>query len=336
MTQFEQEPVTAGLQRSTHQFLFQLAKFAVLVFVCVVTASFATIFGLSIYKSYFQVPEEVEVPVITGKELAEANEILERVGLHLAIQESRHTTKHPNKVIISQDPAAGRKVRKERQILAVVSLGPELVDVPELKGKTLREARILLSNSRLRVGKVVFKEEKVGEPEQILNQRPAAGEKVAKGRAVDLQIQKGSSSAVTRMPDWAGTPVYRAEDLLAAAHLQLGSVVWVFSDFVPKGEVVGQNPPKDRQVSYHTLVDLQVSAGRSRERLFKQRRLSIHVPRGSRSQRVSVVLNSEVGADRVFEGATVSGDRLELMVAGWSDSEVEVYFNDRLQRREKL
>ncbi len=336
MTQFEQEPKSAGLQRTTHQLMFQLAKFAVLVFVCVMTATFATVFGLSIYKSYFQVPEVVEVPVITGKELAEANDILEKVGLHLAIQESRHTTRHPDRVVISQDPAAGRKVRKDRQILAVVSLGPELVDVPELKGKTLREARILLSNNRLRVGKVTFKEEKVGEPEQILSQRPAGGEKVAKGRAVDLQIQKGSSSATTNMPNWEGTHVYRAEDLLAAAHLQLGSIVWVFSDFVPKGEVVAQIPPKGQQVSYHSEVELQVSAGRSRDKIFKQRRLSISVPRGSRSQRVSVVLNSEVGADRVFEGATVSGDRLELMVAGWSGSEVEVYFNDRLQKREKL
>lgn len=336
MSQFEQEPKSAGLQRTTHQLVFQLAKMAVLVFVCVMTATFATVFGLSIYNSYFQVPEVVEVPVITGKELAEANAILEKVGLHLAIEESRHTTRHPDRVVISQDPAAGRKVRKDRQILAVVSLGPELVDVPELKGKTLREARILLSNNRLRVGKVTFKEEKVGEPEQILSQRPAGGEKVAKGRAVDLQIQKGSSSATTNMPDWEGTHVYRAEDLLAAAHLQLGSIVWVFSDFVPKGEVVAQIPPKGQQVSYHSQVELQVSAGRTRDKIFKQRRLSINVPRGSRHQRVSVVLNSEVGADRIFEGATVSGDRLELMVAGWTGSEVEVYFNDRLQKREKL
>jgi serine/threonine-protein kinase len=336
MPQFEHEPSTAGLQRQTHSLIFQLAKSAVLVFVCVMTATFATIFGASIYNSYFKIPPEVEVPVITGKELAEANEILEKVHLRLAIQESRHTNSHPDRVIISQDPAAGRKVRQDRQILAVVSLGPELVDVPELKGKTLREARILLSNHRLRVGKVTFKAEKVGEPEQILEQRPGGGEKVAKGRAIDLQVQKGSSSATTSMPNWQGKHVYRVEDLLANAHLELGSVVWVFNDFVPRGEVVAQQPATGRLVAYHSAVELQVSAGPTQDKLFKQRRLSIAVPRGTRAQRVSVVLNSEVGADRIFEGATVSGDRLELMVAGWTGSEVEVYFNDRLQRREKL
>ena len=336
MSQFEREPVSAGIQRHTHSAVFQIAKWAVLVFVCVLTATFATVFGLSIYNSYFQVPEEVEVPVITGKQLAKANELLNEAGLHLSIQESRHSTKHPENVIISQDPNGGRRVRKDRHILAVVSLGPELVDVPELKGKTLREARILLSNSRLRLGKITFKEEKIGEPEQILQQRPAGGEKVAKGRTVDLQVQKGSSSATTKMPNWEGTHIYRANDLVTAAHLQLGSVVWVFSDFIPKGEVVSQNPSKGQQVGYHSEVELQVSAGRSQDKLFKQRRLAIQVPRGTRSQRVSVVLNSEVGADRIFDGASVGGDRMELTVAGWTGSEIEVYVNDRLQRRERL
>jgi hypothetical protein len=159
---------------------------------------------------------------------------------------------------------------------------------------------------------------------------------VAKGRAVDLQIQKGSSSATTKMPNWEGEHVYRMENLVRSAHLQLGSIVWVFNDFIPRGEVVAQVPSKGQQVAYQSAVEFKVSAGPSQERLFKQRRLQIAVPRGTRSQRVSVVLNSEVGADRIFDGATVSGDRLELLVAGWSGSEVEVYFNDRLQRREKL
>ena len=123
---------------------------------------------------------------------------------------------------------------------------------------------------------------------------------------------------------------------MGAAHLSMGSVVWVFNDFAPRGEIVGQNPRKGDQVAFHSEVELQVSAGPTQDKLFKQRRLSIAVPRGTRNQRVSVVLNSEAGADQIFSGSTVSGDHLELTVAGWTGSEVEVYFNDRLHRREKL
>ena len=333
---FAEEPVAAGWKRATQTALFQIARVSLLVFVLVVTIVFAGVFGLSVYNSYFKIPDEVEVPAISGKDLADANKMLESKGLRLAIRESRHTNKFPERTVISQDPGPGHKVRSNREILVVVSMGPELVDVPDLKGKTLREARMILSNSKLRVGKIVYKDEKPGEPEQILEQAPAGGDHVSKGRAVDLQVQKGSANAMTEVPSWTGLHVYRIEDLLARSHLALGSVVWVNNDFVPKGEVVGQTPNKGRKVPFRSLVELEVSAGPKQGRLFKQRRLAIQVPQGSRTQRVSVVVNSEVGADKIFEGSPIGGDRMELLVAGWLGSEVEVYVNDRLQRREKL
>ena len=333
---FHQEPMVAGWKRASQTALFQIARVAILVFVLVVTVSFAAMFGVSVYESYFKIPDEVEVPAISGKDLTEANLMLEKVGLRLAIRESRHTNKFAERTIISQDPGPGRRVRKNREILAVVSMGPELVDVPDLKGKSLREARMILSNSRLRLGKVTFKEEKSGEPEQILEQNPAGGERVSKGGVVDLQVQKGSGNAMTEVPSWEGLYVYRIDELLTRSHLELGSVIWVFSDFVPKGEVVGQSPRKGQKVAFRSQIELEVSAGPKQGRLFKQRRLAIRVPQGSRNQRVSVVVNSEVGADKIYEGSPIGGDRMELLVAGWMGSEVEVYVNDRLQRREKL
>jgi beta-lactam-binding protein with PASTA domain len=334
---FQSEPTSAGLSRGGAIVAFGLVRFALVVFVFVVTFVFAGVFGVSVYESYFKIPEEVEVPAITGKDLNDANALLEKVGLHLAIRESRHNNKVAERAVISQDPAAGRKVRRNREILAVISMGPELVDVPDLKGKSLREARMVLSNSRLRLGKITYKDEKPGEPEQILEQKPAGGEKVGKGKAIDLQVQKGSGSATTDVPSWAGQHVYRIEELIARSHLELASVNWVLSDFVPKGEVVSQSPNKGQKVAFNSQVELEVSAGpKSQSRLFRQRKLMIQVPQGSRSQRVSVVLNSEIGADKIFEGSPVGGEKMELLVAGWTGSEVEVYVNDRLQRREKL
>lgn len=333
---FKEEPVVTSWQRASQTAIFQIVRLSLLTFVLVVTMTFAWIFGKSVYESYFRIPEEVEVPAISGKDLTEANQILEKVGLRLAVRESRHTNKFAERTIISQDPSEHRKVRKNREILVVVSMGPELVDVPDLKGKTLREARMMLSNSKLRLGKVTYKEEKPGEPEQVLEQTPPGGDRASKGRTVDLQVQKGSANAMTDIPSWSGMHVYRIEELLARSHLALGSVVWVFSDFVPRGEVVGQTPSKGRKVAYHSQVELEVSAGSQKGRLFKQRRLAIQVPQGSRTQRVSVVVNSEVGADKIFEGSPIGGDHMELLVAGWMGSEVEVYVNDRLQRREKL
>jgi beta-lactam-binding protein with PASTA domain len=332
---FQEESRHSEVSRVASTAFFRLVQTAVLVFLVVVTASFAAVFAETIYLSYFKVPDEVEVPAISGKNIDDANEIMKHFKLKLAVQESRHTAKFAKDVVISQNPSAGRKVRQDREIEAVVSLGPELVDVPDLKGKSLREARMILSNSRLRLGKIVYKPEKGGNPEQILNQKPAGGDRVSKGQNINLEVQKGSGTAITEIPRWTGTHVYRIEDLMAARHLELGSISWVFNDFVPKGEVVSQFPPEGQKVAYRCPMDLEVSAGPTQPHLFKQRTLAIQVPGGSQSQRVSVVLNSDIGADKIFEGSSASGD-MSLLVAGWTGSEVEVYVNDRLQKREKL
>jgi len=192
---FPEESLGAGVLRFSSQLLATVVKSAVLILGVLGTAVFISYFAREVYTSYFQVPDEVEVPKIVGREVTDANRILESVGLRLNVQESRYTSKIPDRVIMSQTPAAGRKVRQNREILAVVSLGPELVDVPDLRGKTLREARILLSNGKLKLGKVVYKKEDSGQPEQVLNQKPAAGDRVSKGQAVNLEVQKGSGSS---------------------------------------------------------------------------------------------------------------------------------------------
>ena len=190
---FPEESMGAGLRRFSTSLLATVVKSAILIVAVLGTTVFASYFGREVYTSYFQVPEEVDVPKIVGHEVTDANRILEARHLRLNVQESRYTSKVPDRVIISQTPAAGRKVRQNREILAVVSLGPELVDVPDLRGKSLREARILLSNGKLKLGKVTYKKDDSGNPEQILSQKPEAGDRVSKGQNVNLEVQKGGN-----------------------------------------------------------------------------------------------------------------------------------------------
>ena len=326
----------AILAEAGFQFFWTAVKVVVLTGLVGVTLWFSFAFGVTIYQSYFQVPEEVEVPAITGKEVAEAFRLLESVGLQLHVHESRHEKKIPERVVISQDPIAGRKVRKNRAILAVVSLGPELIEVPDLRGKSVRESKIILSNSRLRLGEITFKAAVDGEPEKVLHQTPGAKERVKRGEAINLQVQKGAGSAMIEMPRWTGRPLYNLEKSVVKSDLSLGEVSWVFSDFVPKGEVLSQHPDQGEQVRAKAKVALQVSAGPASKKVFTQRKVHIEVPDGNLSQEVSVVLNNEVGASTIFKGKHMGGDEMELLVAGFSGSEIEVYINDTLARRERL
>lgn len=82
-------------------------------------------------------------------------------------------------------------VRAGRTILVVVSLGPELMPVPKVTGESLRTAKISLSNSKLRLGKVTFEEASYGQDEEVVKQNPSAGKDVPRGERVHLTVRRG-------------------------------------------------------------------------------------------------------------------------------------------------
>lgn len=322
--------------REAVSFAWSAFRTAALALVVGVTLVFSMVLGITIYRSYFAIPEEVEVPLIQGKEIREANEILAGLGLRLRIEESRHTGKVPERVVITQEPAAGRKVRKDREIMAVVSLGPEQIEVPDLTGKSLREVKVELANAKLALGKVTYSNKNPDKPEEVINQKPKAGEQVKRSTPVDVQVNKGAGVATVAVPNWKGQNVSDVSSKLAKADLVLGGVVWSVNETVPLGQIVGQAPPQGSEVTPGSPVEFEVSAGPTGNRVFKQRRLAIELPAGSDVHHVKVVVASEAGQEVVYRGTHMAGDTMEFLASGPPGAEVEIWVNDKLQSRDKL
>ena len=113
--------------RQVTAFLWSAVRTAILVLLVGVTCVFSMVLGVTVYRSYFAIPAEVEVPAIQGQDIREANQVLERLGLRLRIEETRHTGNTPERIVISQDqeaqgPRIGGPGRRQ--------LGAELVQVP--------------------------------------------------------------------------------------------------------------------------------------------------------------------------------------------------------------
>ena len=151
------------------------------------TATFAGFFGVSIYESYFKIPDEVAVPVITGKKLADANKILENVGLVLALQESRHTTKFPSGVVISQDPAAGELAPRDSVVTVWTSGDYEGALVPQVIGRTFAEAEPLLDQAGL-LPQGINADGALLPQDKVFRLDPSAGSKVPPGTPVTVFV----------------------------------------------------------------------------------------------------------------------------------------------------
>jgi eukaryotic-like serine/threonine-protein kinase len=184
-------PIAESVASSGERFLKTLLPLALALLLISATVWSLGIFGLTTYQDYLSIPTEVVVPEVKDLEIKEAYEVIEEAGLKLQVHESRYDKKVQKRVVLSQDPAGGRKVRKGRTILVVVSLGPELIPVPKITGESLRTAKIALSNSKLRIGKVTFDEASYGQDEEVVKQNPSAGKEVPRGQEIHLTVRRG-------------------------------------------------------------------------------------------------------------------------------------------------
>lgn len=186
----ETPPATEALVAATTSWTRRLFPVVVALLMIALTLWSGWVFGWTIYRDYLYVPGEKKVPKVTGLEIKAAYEAIEKQGLKLQVHESRHDKKVPKRVVLTQNPPAGRMVREGRTILVAVSLGPELMEVPKLEGNNLRAAKIALSNAKLQLGKVTFQDAAYGEDEAVVDQNPGPGKMVQRGQQIHLTVRR--------------------------------------------------------------------------------------------------------------------------------------------------
>lgn len=150
--------------------------------------------GRKIYLFLSGGDQVISVPSLKGKNTRDARLALERVGLKLGAVEEVAST-HPKDMIFDQQFAEGTKLRKGQSVGITVSLGKGGGDiiVPDLIGKSLTEARRILNDSTLTIGKVNYQISSTLLPNTVLDQYPAPGNRLNSNNSVDLFITKEGS-----------------------------------------------------------------------------------------------------------------------------------------------
>lgn len=311
-------------------------KTLIIAFITCFTIAFAGFLGWKVYQSFFKIPEEIAVPNIEGKNVSEANSLLKKFNLVLKIKEEQYKESIPRDQIIKQNPPPGRTVRRGREINAIISLGPELITVPDLTGMSIRQCSMELTNKRLLLGKVRTSNEKKDEPEQVLDQNPKPGEKVEKGTAVEITVNKGVATRAS-IPRLEGKQLDEIREKIKDTAFTMGKVRWVYHDYIPKGEIIRQNPQPGQLSNPGAQINFDVSAGqRVMEVSIKQEKVTYITPESSAPMEVKFILKDQRGLNEYYVGDHVSGDKIEVLVTSWGEAELMIYVDGKLMKKEIL
>jgi serine/threonine-protein kinase len=137
-------------------------------------------------------PRTMKVPNIVGVSFNEASQQLEKLNLKLRKRKSLPSEEYAEGVILEVHPGVGRDVKEDSFVDATVSSGSKFVQVPDLVGKSLDEARRLLTSMGLTVAANVryVRSTRVAEG-KIVSQKPSKHTRVERKTAVELQVSEG-------------------------------------------------------------------------------------------------------------------------------------------------
>jgi beta-lactam-binding protein with PASTA domain len=210
-------------------------------------------------------PPGVKMPDVVGLAAADAAKALQARNLTVTLKQV--ASQEAPGTVVGQEPTAGRRAKPGAQVVLQVAKGAVPVSVPDVTGQSEQQATAALKQAGLtaRVVRVPSSQAKG----TVVAQSPAAGQKVAKGSAVRLNVSSGATTTTTQQTttqqqtttttttgttgnDYTGLRLQTAVQRLAQGGQQ-AIVVYVASS-KPVGVVVSNSTAGSRE-------RLRVSAG---------------------------------------------------------------------------
>ena len=199
------------------------------------------------------------VPVITNMSLHEARKIIKDAALKMEKSGEEYSDVIPDGYICNQKVKPGKEVKKGRTVYYTVSKGSEIVSMPILKGKTLRQARLTLKSLGLKIGNAKYVFDDSMPVDYVLYSKPDAKSHVVRETKVEVTVSQGAEPVESFVPNLVGMPLQKAIRSIRKAALSVGTVSdKVKKELLPK-TVISQSLSPGSTVKRGTVINLIIS-----------------------------------------------------------------------------
>jgi len=185
----------------------------------------------------------------------------ESLGVEMTIDNRFYSADFPAGRIVTQSPAAGTVVRREWHVRVTESLGPQLVQIPDLLGQPQRAASIEIRRVGLELGTVARMPIESVPAGTVIAQDPPAGAAGVERPSIGIVVgdaDAGSTDGFV-MPNLIGQEYVTAAATIHRAGLNLATTIQEPNANATPGAVTDQRPPAGYRVDVDTPIVLTVS-----------------------------------------------------------------------------
>jgi len=196
--------------------------------------------------------ETREVPLLVGKNITDAAELLNKKNLFLNIERKEHHEEIMEGNIISQNIEAGQKVRVGSEIGVVVSKGSAIYSMPSFEGQRLEDAKLTLANLGIQIKKITPVHSDTVEKGRIIAQRPLPGN--IDSNEIHFLVSLGPYEVSYRCPSFVNMTADDARMLAGELGIQL-------SEKGQGSRIIFQKPEAGAEVQKGDSVEVTLGRG---------------------------------------------------------------------------
>lgn len=193
-----------------------------------------------------------EVPMIEGKSLREASEILSKRKLFLKVEGREN---HPEVMadhIIKQNIRPGDEVYVGSEIGVFVSKGPEMYTMPSFEGQDLKNAKLTLLNLGIKISKITRVHSDTVKKGWIIAQRPLPGN--IESNEINFLVSLGHYAVSYRCPTFVNMTTEDARMLATELGIKL-------NEKEGGGRVIDQKPAAGTIIKKGDSVEVVLGRG---------------------------------------------------------------------------
>lgn len=219
------------------------------------------IMDLIIMPAYTRHGQAIRVPDLTSLHYEDAREQLKRLDLQIVEETKKYDPGniYPIGTIMTQNPRQGSTVKKGRRIYVVVSKGEPLIEMPDLKGRSERNAIFMIKNLGLELRSVNYEHSDFYHEGVVSGQNVPSGSEIKYATSIDVVVSLGRLPDQFIVPNVIGRSLSDAQKVITQAGLVVGEITYRDqSDLLPQ-TVILQSIEADQQVNRGDALDLVVS-----------------------------------------------------------------------------
>lgn len=291
------------------------------------------ILGEKAIDKFFNI-ESLHVPDFVGLSLKDAIIKSSKDDIILKIMDEKFDSRLPKNHVISQTPAAGKYVKKGRRIFVTISKGFIENKIPDVQGKFLRTAEIIIKNNGYILGRKTFVYSDTFEENQVISQTPLPSGNLAKGKNIDLLVSYGRKINNVIIPDLSMKDIAQVKAILAASRLKLGSVMYKYDPGYTRGVVVSQLPTKGILSKEETEIDIVIndeirdlSAVPGEESRLKKVDLTFVMPDNpdSTQKQLRIIAIDDIGTREIFSKNCLPRENVNISANGKGNMRILYY-----------